>query len=63
METIDVDVEVVKVSDHAVLVKDLDGDGDEVWVAKSQIAGALPDVGEEGTIEVAAFVARENGWY
>lgn len=59
-EMIDVDVQVLKSTDKAVLVET--EDGEEVWLPLSQIEGDLPDEGSRGTIQVASWLAKKNGW-
>lgn len=67
------DVEVLKKTDQAILVKaigddDLNGDCKKTWVAFSQIAtresdiNAESDEGDTGRLFVPLWLAESNGW-
>ena len=63
------DVEVIAVTDRALLVRgDFGGDEDGEWIPKSQIAkdgGDLDEnalVGEEGELAVTSWLAGKRGW-
>jgi len=60
-EGIDFDVEVVKETEKAFLLR-VDGDEEEIWVPKSQVIedGALLE-GETGTMTLTTWVAEQKG--
>lgn len=65
METIDVEVMVVKTTDAALLVQ-VDGHEDPVWIPKSQIDDTSEiddqaDPEDIGTLTIPEWLAREKG--
>lgn len=66
-------VEVLKITNNALLVRalgddDLNGDGSKVWVSLSQICddksqvGSQSEEGDTGELVVPLWLAESNGW-
>lgn len=60
------DAKVIKEGENALLVEVLDDslDEDEVWIPFSQITkdSEVTGEGDEGTVAVTDWLARERGW-
>lgn len=55
-------VEVLQVSERAILVRGEHTDGEKVWTPKSQIIGYWPARGQKGMINVTRWIAQQKGW-
>jgi hypothetical protein len=61
-EEFEIEVEVLRVGKNATLV--LTEHGDEVWVPHSQMLSGtnVEDAGDQGTLIVPGWLAKNEGW-
>lgn len=59
---VELDVEVLQVSDRAILIRSDLTDDEKVWIPKSQIVGSWPARGQKGIINVTRWIAQQKGW-